>query len=220
MIGWFRAIQEVTVAPRLLAKLILKQDPVRLKWASNRLWEFAQKLAYDHELIPDRVANGFSWTGKTRWKKDDELAYFDHYYGVGKHPYGEEEVKLRLGLHLCDDARPYTVFESRLFFEHYVEDGAGLPIRSGRITLEGQDGKWWASALINCISVTETEVIHRHFPSFTTDIVEANNVWIGMRRTQLKAADARAFFAAMTECFLAFRPEYRVKTDEAAETKD
>ena len=198
MLGWFKTIQEVTQDLPKVAKIILMQNPNSLKWAKDRLWEFAECLVHEFGLVPDRTANGLDWTGSYQSEEKDDLVFFDHYYGVTKDPYDLIPVSLRVGLQCYEGAHPISFVETRLSFE--VEDPKNDMVLkcSGDIELIGQRGVWWTVQLsLSCRDKILRSEIEKHFNDFV-EFDQDGHTGYGYR---VSATEARDLFRLMATFF-------------------
>jgi len=168
MLGWFKMIQEVTVDLPKVAKIILMQNPNSLKWAKDRLWEFARLLVDEYALVPDRTAHGLDWTGSYQGEEEDDLVFFDHHYGaLTNDPYEEIPVSLRLSLQCYEGAYPISFLETRLSINVYDPKNEMLGICCGHIDLIGQRGVWWRVKIwLSCSDETWRSELEEHFGEF------------------------------------------------------
>lgn len=201
MLGWFKHVQELTNDLRKAAKVILDQRPHSLKWASNRLWEFAGILAHEHGLLPDRVHNGLDFTGSSR-EDEDDLVFFDHYYGVGKDVYASDGVSLRLGLQCYEGRRPISFVEVQLKMDVRDEEDEKT-ICDGDITLVGRRGaRWIVRARFAKLRDDDVGELEEHFGALIPSGCFSNRNGATVD-VAFDAKVARKFFEKMVQYFLA-----------------
>lgn len=220
MLGWFKLMQEVTNNLQEAARIILKQNPNSLKWASARFWEFGGILVHKYELVPDRSTNGMEGDGFNTVR----VLAFDQYYGVHRTAvYHEPAACLLLSLVLDGEKHPMCIFKATLNLNMVENEGEDNE-RSrcyGYIRLTGRYGKnWKINARLRC----DDEVLYKELCERFYDIFKPENfkedVFEGkvVREKQCdeayygktNSADARDLFRDMVEYFLSKQPPTQI----------
>jgi hypothetical protein len=213
VLGWFKLMQEMTTDLRGAARIILKQNPHALKWASARFWEFGEILAHRYRLDPDRSANGIEGGGLLY----SRVLAFDQYYGVDRADvYHEPAAYLLLSLVLQDEKRPATIFKATLnlnVVENEGEDGEKTRCY-GQIRLTGRYGKSWEiHARLRCDDeAMYKELCERFYDVFKPEYFKEERFEGRVTREKqcdvtcdgkTNSADARDLFRDMVEYFIA-----------------
>lgn len=201
MLGWFKHVQEVTTDLPKVASIVLQQNSNSLKWASDRLWEFAGLLAHTYTLLPDRVHNGLDWVDSYN-ETPDNLVFFDHLYGVGQDVYGSDGVSFRLGLQCLEGSHPISFVECKLIFD-ILDEEEEATICSGDITLIGQRGVWWSVKVqFSCLQEQDTKELEEHFGALIPSEQIHRNDGSVRYEAPLTAFRAREFFHKMVQYFI------------------